>query len=841
MLNLSLDGPWTFRQADPLAPTHPATVPGSIYTDLLRAGLIEDPFWRDRETSLQWIGKAAWLYARTFAVTSELLAQDKIILHADGLDTLAEIRLNGHFIAYADNQHITWEWDIKALLHPGENLLEIRFDPPDAFLAEKAKINPLPAWNEFGGYQHRGWLRKAHSNFGWDWGPVLVSCGIWRSLSVLAFSGARLADVNPTQHHAPDGSVTLDVCIQLEITDSSVHHAELELTLDGKLIASARVTFATSASSAPQATATLTIPQPELWWPNDLGAHPLYTLTVRLLDAADDELDQWQRRLGLRRLDLARRPDAWGESFQFECNGTPFFAKGSNWAPPLPYANWPEGDGWKTLLRDAAAAHMNMIRVWGGAYFPPDAFFDLCDELGLTVWQDFPFACGPYPGFDPHFLASIEREARDNIRRLRHHACLALWCGNNEVEPTFVGPERKEAKEGQMSVADYDKIFHDVLPAAVSALSPQVAYWPASPAHPTRDRSVFAWPFAPDAGDTHIWEIWFSDSPFENYRNYSNRFVSEFGFQSFPHPQTIAAYTRPDERQLNSPVMEFHQRSAPGNKQMIKFILEWFRFPEKRDDLIHLTQLIQALAVKTGVEHWRRKVPQTMGALYWQLNDTWPCPSWSSIDFFGRWKALHHFAARFFAPVLVTGLEDLAAGTVAIHLANDRRTPTSGIARARITDLDGVLLRHEQWPATLPPGTNVHVGTLELQAELKSHGPSALLVWLDFSESADSTIPPAPGTLVLFARPKTFALRPAGLSVTVTRHGEKSFLVTVRATQPAFWVWLDTGAHTTRFSDNYRCLHPDDIWQVIATPAPPLGAEEFTRHLAVRDLQSTYA
>ncbi len=832
MITLSLNGTWQLYRTDSPDTIIQALVPGCVHADLLREGVITDPNWRDQEMQLQWVGKTAWTYTRTFDVTPEMLSQDEILLRAEGLDTLAEVRLNDALVAHTENQHITWEWSIKPYLRAGKNCLRIQFTPPDALLEQQGKIRPLTAWNEYHGYKHRGWLRKAHSNFGWDWSPVLVSCGIWRPISLTAFSGVKLEEVKTTQDHGHDGTVTVGVEVGLRTTCTVSALAEVELFFEERLVTRTRIVFEKGNTSG---TTAVRVEQPERWWPNGLGAQPLYTLVVRLLDAEGIQVDHWRHRIGLRTLSLVRKPDEWGQSFQFECNGIPFFVKGSNWVPPLPYPAWPAGDGWKTLLRDAAAVHMNMMRMWGGAYFAPDDFFDLCDELGLTVWQDFLFACGPYPAFDQRFLDGIEQETKDNVRRLRHHPCIALWCGNNELEPSFVGPEWTES---HMSVKDYDVLFHGLLPRVVSELAPGASYWPASPSHPDRNRAETQWAFRPDAGDIHIWEVWFSDAPFETYRKYPHRFISEFGFQSFPHPKTIASYTRPDERQFNSPAMEHHQRSQPGNTQLLKFILQWFRFPEKRDDLILLTQMVQAMAVKIGVEHWRRSMPRTMGSLYWQLNDSWPCPSWSSIDFFGRWKALHHFAAHFYAPVLVSGLENADTGTVAAHLSNDLNRQVTGEVRCTTTDLDGNLLDGKAWPVSLPAGSSCEAGLVDLQPLLNRYGKDGLLVWLDFAGTCDT---PLSQNLVLFDRPKKLSLRPSGLRHTVQPAADGTFLIEVTVEKPALWVWLDTEAFDTRFSDNFRCLRPGETWRVTATPERLMTAPVFVQALCLRDLHATYA
>ena len=827
----SLNGAWDLRQTNKAEKLIPAVVPGCVHTDLIRAGVIPDPNWRDQELAVQWVDKVPWIYSRNFDITEETLNEDQVLLRAEGLDTLSEVWVNGQRIASTDNQHITWEWSVKHLLTPGINHLEIRFSPLQEFLEEKGKINPLPAWNEFYDWKHRGWIRKMHSCFGWDWSPVLVSCGIWRPILLIAFSEARLADVAISQTHQ-NGAVTVGVHLEIEPTRVKASTATVEIAFEGRVIASASISFTESATTG---SASLPIPDPQLWWPNGMGEHPLYSVTVRLCNDSGVQLDEWSRRIGLRTFEVVRETDSWGESFFFRCNGVPFFVKGSNWAPPLPYSAWPEGDAWKTLLKDSAAVHMNMMRMWGGAYFAPNEFFDLCDELGLTVWQDFLFACGTYPAFDEQFLASIEKEARDNIRRLRHHASIALWCGNNELEPAFLATEWEGTK---MSIADYDKVFHGILPRAVSELSPETPYWPASPWHPHRDRSISNIPWEPDAGDVHIWEIWFSDVPFETYRNYNKRFISEFGFQSFPHPKTIASYTKPNERQFNSPIMEHHQRSQPGNKQMLKFILDWFRFPENRDDLILLTQLVQAMAVKIGVEHWRRNMPRTMGALYWQINDCWPCPSWSSIDFEGRWKTLHYFVGDFFAPVLISGLENIEAGTVAVHVTNDQRNLLEGKAVCIATNIEGDVLSEESWPVNLPYGQSCEAGISNLNPILEKLGKNGVLVWLYFHNSEGEILSQ---NLVLFTRPKSIELQNPELQFQVQPLNKNEFTIEITAKKPALWVRLDSVNADTRFTENFRSLRPGEIWRIIATPNQLMSVGDFTKDLIIRDLYATYA
>ncbi len=815
----NLDGRWELS-SNRVPSAQEGRVPGCVHSDLLRAGLIPDPNWRTNELDLQWIGKTAWTYRRTFELSEDFLQRAHILLQAHGLDTLATVVINGHEVGRAHNMHRTWEWDVKAHLHAGRNEITVEFVPPDAWLAEKGKINPLEAWNEYYGYRHRGWLRKQHSNFGWDWSPVLVSCGIWKSIRLLGWNYARLLDLRIDQHHH-EGTVALAVAA-LRPGDGPPCRLKVKVFFEHGMVLESELEFPGSHLSAPIGS----IQNPRLWWPADLGDQPFYRVRAELIDCDGVIIDHTEKRIGLRTLKLMREPDDHGTSFRFEANGIPFFAKGSNWANPLPYPAWPEGDGWKQLLRDAVLAHHNMIRVWGGAYFCPDEFYDLCDELGLTVWQDFLFACGPYPAFDAEFLANIQAETHENVRRMRHHPCLAIWCGNNELEGAFTGPETTNAK---MSLADYDRIFNGILASAVADCDPQGNYWPASPVCTNSDRTQVE----RGAGDIHIWEVWFSDAPFENYRNYPHRFISEFGFQSMPSLETIKSFTLPEDRQFNSPVLEHHQRSKPGNAQQLKHLLTLFRLPHSFEDQLVLSQLVQALCVKTGVEHWRRNRPVTMGTLYWQLNDCWPCASWSSIDFLGNWKALHYFSARFYAPVLISGLEDVERGTIEIHLSHDLRAPLDGTLSWRVLDLGGRELVTGESPAAVPTLTTTKLTTLTLPVGTP---PSAALVELAF-HSAGQTVAT---NLVLLARPKSLDLCDPHLKIEVSQATSHSFDLKVHALAPALWAWLECESFPVRFSDNFAPVLPGRPWLLRAETRDSVTADELAAALRIRSVYSTY-
>ncbi|MBT4498484.1 MAG: hypothetical protein HOC74_12215, partial [Gemmatimonadetes bacterium] len=448
MKTQSLNGRWQLRQAG-ATDSIPAIVPGDVHGALLKAKKIADPFYRDEELSTQWIGRTGWTYARTFTVSRSLLGRDRVLLRCEGLDSLATIRVNGRKVASTENMFRTWEFDVKKQLQVGKNEIEIDFAAPTAHVEKKMRKRRLPQWG--GPMEQKGgnWLRKEPCNFGWDWGPNLVTCGIWRDISLIGFDVARLADVHILQRHA-EKQVTLQISVAAERIDDVPLCATVTVSYKNKQVAAKTVSLSRNAAKV-----SLIIEDPQLWWPNGLGGQPLYDVCVELLNADSGQLDLQSRRIGLRTLRLDRHPDEWGESFQFAVNGVPFFAKGANWIPAEAILARLTAADYQRLVEDSAAANMNMLRVWGGGLYEDDAFYRACDENGICVWQDFIFSCATYPAFDDAFLANVRAEAEDNVRRLRHHPSIALWCGNNELEQGLVGDEWTERT---MSWEDYGKL-----------------------------------------------------------------------------------------------------------------------------------------------------------------------------------------------------------------------------------------------------------------------------------------------------------------------------------------------------------------------------------------------
>ncbi|MBA7484968.1 Exo-beta-D-glucosaminidase [subsurface metagenome] len=824
MRTIDLSGEWILKQVGK-EELIKATVPGSVHTDLLAAGKIPDPYYRDNENSLQWIGEVDWVYMRAFNLREEFLNHGQILLHCEGLDTLATIKINSKEIARTDNMFRTYELNIKHILKKGRNTIEIRFDSTIPYIKNREMERHIPLCKDPHGVEGGNWLRKEQCNFGWDWGPCLVTCGIWRAIKLVAYSTTRLTEVHIRQEHSKGGSVTLDITAALAATQG---YASTTVTV---IVSHKEQTVAEGSTSFKDGKAhlALTVKNPELWWPNGMGNQPLYNVKVNLLGKDGSLLDTTVKRIGLRTLRLQRKKDRWGESFQFAVNDVPFFAKGANWIPADTFTPRLTDDDYVRLLNSAAEAHMNMLRVWGGGIYEADIFYDFCDELGICVWQDFMFACATYPTFDQVFMENVRTEAEDNIHRLRHHPCIALWCGNNEIEQGHVGDEWNER---QMSWSDYSKLFDELLPDVVKRLDSEHDYWPCSPHTPYDDRKVFN---DPRWGDAHLWDVWHGRQPFEWYRTSMHRFVSEFGFESFPEPKTVYGYTLPQDRNITSYVMEHHQRSGSGNTTIMTYLLDWFRLPKDFETALWLSQILQGMAMKYAIEHWRRNMPRTMGALYWQLNDCWPVASWSSIDYRHRWKALYYMAKHFFSPLLVSGVEDTEKGSVDIFITSDLLAACRGELSWKLTSVEGKPIFQDGKQVEIVPGGSRRVYVLELAGYLEEYGIRDLMLWLELSINGKSVST----NFVSFARPKHLELCEPGIRAEVSGK-EGSAVITLTVESPALWTWLELTDVDARFSDNFFHLLPAKPVMITILTDEPLSLAEIRKRLRIRSLIDTY-
>ena len=634
--------------------TIPAFVPGDLYSDLLRNGKIQEPYYRDNELEALKLSEKEYEYVCGFDAEDEVLAKECVLLRFEGLDTLADVYVNGMHVGTADNMHRTWEYNVKPYLTTGENELKVEFHSPTKYIRERYEERRLDGTSD----AMRGfpYLRKAHCMFGWDWGPRLPGVGLWRDVSLVAYNTARIDSVYVAQTTTEEESI-LETRVELLTASGN----EFVFGEEGQLIQKAEPALGHLSVLAevfdpegkPVATGNgihrIRIVSPKLWWPAGLGTQPLYTVKVTLF-CEGTVLDTWERRIGLRTMTMSTEQDEYGERFAHKINGVEFFAMGADYIPEDNLLARTSKERTRRLLTDAKAANFNCIRVWGGGYYPEDWFYDICDELGLVVWQDFMFACAVYD-LSEAFEENIIAEIKDNVKRLRHHASLGLWCGNNEME-LFV--KQGEWVNSPKEQSDYVKMYEYIFPKLLKEYDPQTFYWPASPS----SGGCFDEPNDENRGDVHYWDVWHGNKPITEYRKFHFRYLSEFGFQSFPAVKTIETFTLPQDRNIYSYVMEKHQRNAAANGKISNYMSQTYLYPTTFDTVVYASQLLQAQAIRYGVEHFRRWRGRCMGTVIWQLNDCWPVASWSSIDYYGRWKALHYYAKRFFAPVLLSCEEE---------------------------------------------------------------------------------------------------------------------------------------------------------------------------------------
>ncbi len=806
---------WRFRDCSG-SRWHPATVPGCVHTDLLRAGVIADPLRGVNEAGLQWIDERDWEYSLRFPVDARMLQEEVVDLAADGLDTIATVRVNGAEVARTENMFIGHRWNVKRLLRRGRNTLSIRFDSATRYIRTHRLDHAPRDINDPVG--RCTVIRKEQCQFGWDWGPRYVTAGIWRDLRLEGWSGNRLAGVAVTQVHAKDGSVTLKLAPEFARPDRRA-------TCRWRISSSSGTDLSGTGSS-------ILIRKPELWWPSGQGPQPLYTLEVEATGADGRRIGSWVRRIGLRTIALDRHPDKWGESFQFVVNGRPIFAKGANWIPASTFVAGLRRRDYARDLQAAVAAHMNMVRVWGGGIYESEGFYDLCDELGLLVWQDFMFACTLYPG-DAAFIASSQAEADYQVRRLRHRACLALWCGNNEIwsinAHDLVNPKKKAQRR------DYERLFHRALPKVVGKRGGSTPYWPSSPWRGDEDATHSA---GEKRGDSHYWDVWHGRNPVKEYEKWNFRFASEFGMQSYNSSATQALFSPRGDRNIFGAALETHQKNRGGNQVILDYVSRRYRFPRDQDSLIYLSQLNQVFCIQTGVAHYRRLMPRCMGALYWQLNDCWPVASWSSIEFTGRWRALHHAARRFYAPTFVSahvpgdeifGINNYRRSSVRLvhlHATHDGPAAARGVLRWDLMHLDGRVLATGRRRVVLQPMSSARLQTLDLAGDLAKYGRERiyLRIALDIAGRRTSE------DTVLFTLPRFIDFPKPTTSVGIRMKTPLRALVSF--TSPVFQHMFEFDFPGKRFgaSDNFFELYPGDARQVEV---------EFTEPVAVSGLRSS--
>ncbi|MCM1174837.1 MAG: glycoside hydrolase family 2 protein [Blautia sp.] len=827
-----------------------AEIPGSVYGNLLKKGLMPDPYYRMNELEALKLMENDFCFRTTFGLTKEQLASDGLLLRFDGIDTLSDIYLNDIYLGHTDNMHRIWEYDILEAAREEENELLVRLYSPTKYIAEEnEKVYTGGSSECMKGFPH---LRKAHCMFGWDWGPRLPDAGIFREVSILEIKEARLeqvyimqkwewketeieeetknkketeikrqAEINKQTEGAEQVTLAFNVTIESFLDRSSAGDAYAESILEDILEESERFVLKTALydpegrllaekSSAagerrlPAAGAAcekeswdrITVKNPRKWWPNGYGGQPLYRAEVILEDGGGRVLDRFSRRIGLRTMTVNTDKDEWGACFAHEVNGVKIFAMGADYIPEDNLLSRVTKERTRKLLEDAAAAHHNCIRVWGGGYYPDDWFYDACDELGLVVWQDFMFACASYE-LDEAFERNVSAELRDNIRRIRHHACLGLWCGNNEMETqTLEGAWKPSEKQKY----DYIKLFEYRIPKIVKEEDPAAFYWPSSPS----SGGNYDNPWDEGRGDAHYWDVWHGSKPFTEYRKYYFRYLSEFGFQSFPCLKTVETFTEPEDRNIFSRVMEMHQRNKAANGKILNYLSATCLYPAGFEELLYASQLLQADAIRYGIEHFRRHRGRCMGTVVWQLNDIWPAASWAGIDYYGRWKALHYAEKRAFAPLMISCEEkgelngrpyciDEPAPiekSARLHVANETMERVKGIVTWELRAPDSGILLSGEKEVPVEPLSGVWLEKLDFSVY------DELQIYLHCAFSVDGV--PVSENFCLFTAPKHFAFRDPALSC--RREGNT---LVISAAAYAKSVEIQGVDGDVKFSDNF--------------------------------------
>lgn len=829
---------WQFRQAG-TQEWMPASVPGCVHTDLMANKKIQDPFYRMNEKDVQWVDKKDWEYKTVFVPDKDLMKKENKYLVFKGLDTYADVFLNDSLILSADNMFREWTVDVSSLLKKGKNELRVYLKSPITEGLKKLDKwgFPLPASNdlsEIGGVGDKRvsvFTRKAPYHFGWDWGPRLVTSGIWRPIILKGWDRAQLTDLFIRQNEVTKENASLTAVFAIQAT--SDEKATLVVMDDSKKVVLASMGVELKKGSS-RFELPFTIQKPELWWTNGLGKQSLYAFkgSVNINSAVADERIV---KTGIRSLHLIRKADAngQGESFYFELNGVPVFMKGANYIPNDAFLTRVTPDRYEKAVKDAVSANMNMLRVWGGGIYENDLFYNLCDQYGLLVWQDFMFACSMYPG-DSAFMDNVKEEAVQNVTRLRNHPCMALWCGNNEIETAWdTWGWQKDYNVSQKAEIEkaYNKLFNKILPEVIKAYDPGSDYWPSTPSkgpsmkgENDREKDV-------SYGDVHMWEVWHGKKPFEYYGTYIGRFMTEYGFQSFPEMRTIKSFTISDDWSITSPVMNWHQRSAPGN-MLIKTYMDMYYHPAKDfNTFLYLNQVLQAEGIKEAMEAHRRARPWCMGTIYWQLNDCWPGPSWSGRDYYGRWKALHYFARKAYQTFLVSPVVE--KDSFKIYVVSDSLSGIKGKLTVRVMDLDGKDLRVDTSHITIPANMSQVVFGMKKKDFLKGMDPSKILVETILTKDNVELS----SNLFNFVPFREVKLIKPAISVKVLPKGS-NYEITLSTDKPALNVCLTSANGDGWFSDNYFNLLPGK--EVTVRFVPSESCQGFEKGLSVISLVDSY-
>jgi beta-mannosidase len=821
---------WSFQQAGEQEWLQ-AKIPGCVHTDLLKNNKIPEPFYGKNELDLQWIDKVDWEYKTQFDVSDDLYSSSRLELVFNGIDTYADVSLNGQQILTANNMFRTWTADVKSLLKRKGNILKVYFHSPigeDLVKLDEQGYN-LPAVNdhsedgEVGDKNLSVFARKAPYHYGWDWGPRFVTSGLWKEVELVGWSESRISDIFIHQKKVAASKADLNVVLEIESEEEYQGIVQLsaeDLVLEEEV----NVTAGLNTISL-----EVSIENPKLWWSRGLGDQHLYHFTAVLVKDGK-KLTEKTVRTGLRSMKLVREEDAKGKSFYIELNGMPVFAKGANHIPNDSFVTEVTEERYKHEIMSAVESNMNMLRVWGGGIYEYDAFYNLCDEHGILVWQDFMFACSMYPG-DADFLENVKAEAEENVKRLRNHPSIALWCGNNEIDTAwseydetagwgwkqqYTPEERKEIWEA------YDTIFHQLLPRAVEEFSPGEDYWPSSPmADWTGDETQHSH-YSAASGDLHYWDVWHGLKPFEEYNDHVGRFMSEYGFQSFPETKTVESYAASMDMKLESEVMLHHQKNDRGNYLIKEYMDKYLPEPKDFRSFLYMSQVLQAEGIKMAIEAHRRQKPYCMGTLYWQMNDCWPVASWSSMDYYGRWKALHYYVKRSFRDIMIS-IDGTKKDKVSVHVVSDNLKDVEGMVRLTLLDFNGNVLMEIEKQAAVKANTGKIICSFSNEELLGGHNADEVMLTAKLEQE---------GEVVdlkehYFVSLKDIKLPDSKILVEeVPESGGSEFIVTADALSKQ--VMLSTSSEGI-FTDNYFDLIPGEPRKVTFlsresgfSPATPL-------------------
>ncbi len=837
---LDLSGQWTLTQADKPSVTCPVTVPGGIYTALYDAKLIPDPYFAQNEKLTQWPGRADWLFSRTFTLPEGFAAAKAMTLRLEDVDCFATVKVNGHEVGRTGNRFQRYDFDVKPFLKDGENTIEALFESTERIsYAESNKYDR--AYNIANATVRQiNLVRTVQCHGGWDWGVTQMEMGFMGTVKLIASDTARIDYVYTTQDFAKDWSpVAVTVTVEATVPDVGRDNArpsqemEFMVTL-GEVSKTERVALKPGANKV---SLTLDVKNPRLWWPVGYGEQPLYPLAVRLGDATA------AKRIGLRKAEVHNEEDAEpdpatgkkGKPMVVAINGRRIFCKGADWIPCDAFENRQTPERYRDLLDSALAANMNMLRVWGGGQFEHPAFYELCDEKGLLLWHDFMFSCATYPG-DERFMAGVRKEIAHQLRNLRDHASIALWCGDNEcigAAGWFKSTKEQYDANIKLCVARAKE-----LERLCAAYDPTRCFWPSSPCLGPGNYGD-GWK-DDSSGDMHFWQVWFGDKPFSHYFTVRPRFCSEFGFQSYPTKEEALTFVTPDQLNPTAPDFFYHQKSPKGNKFIMQMIMRNFRFPEGVDAVLYLSHVQQAMAIRTAVEAWRHLQPRCMGIIYWQLNNNWPVASWSSLDYSGKWKPLHYNMKRAYAPVAISAAPKWRTPEIIeIWAVSDHDAAFEGTATLDLWTFSGERKPFASLPVRIAPRSAAKIGEYPLSVfgDNAVRTSSFLRLCLD---GCAGTVAESASNEWMFGLFKDFNLAKTEVRTSFAEKGGK-FLVTLESDKPAFFVWANVWRTRGEFDDNSFTLYPGEPRTVTFTPKDPgLTLNAFRTAFSVTHLRETY-